>query len=450
MKLNELYASILRFCGMEVDNDGFVSTVLDDKRHPTIVAGKRMVLPDDVHLRNPKEKLIFHPLSENIMRGESEVIIALRDVINIRLNFTFGIVCQYLLNLIASPDDHKKLTPDQLELLIAVKDVDDVTVRNFVSLMVEGVKQDANRVFTNIYLRRGGTIAEKRYARIGVVMFDFYDKLQAEGNTVYGVKLRVKDKEAYKQLCRFIFPNIEVQGSYNRGSDSDVAPFLDALMRSAMGIASRFNDILDMYKDFIDEADKLYFDSDWVETFENLNVMVPEIRRIPVQAGNEGAVKKTEVVSQEQPKAELPVPPAPVQAPALPPASPIPAHQQFHVQPQFQQHQQQFPAEVSGNGADWNAVKMANASLGFQPNPLGNQLMMNHQQMMLQQQQQRMPSWVNPNQGFNNGFGNNFGGFNNGFNNGFGNNQMNSNWNTNFNQPSMSTPFNGNMPAMRR
>lgn len=465
MKLTELYESILRFCGMEADSEGFVSTVLDDKRHPSLIGGKRLVLPTDSHLRNPKEKLIFHPLSENIMRGESEVITALRDVINIRLNFTFGIVCQYLLNLIASPDDHSKLSPEQMELLIGVKDVDDITVRNFISLMVEGVKQDASRVFTNIYLRRGGTIGDKRYSRIGVVMFDFYAELCKEGNTIYGVKLRVKDKEAYKQLCRFIFPCIEETGYYNRGSDSDIAPFLDALMKSAMGVAARFNDILDMYRDFIDEADKLYFDSDWTQTFENLGVMLPEIRRVPVQAGNEGAVKREEVKNVEITRPELPSPPQQIQQ--LPPSTTqvtASAHSQYqqNMQPAInQQHSQQVVKTDAG--LDWNSVKMMNVGLNMQPNPLGNQFMMNQMQMQQQMQQQRTPSWAMPASAMmNNGMMGGNGMFNNSmFNNGMMNNGMMNNGmmggNGMFNNGMMGgqqmmggNPFFGNQPAMRR
>lgn len=355
MKLNNLYRSILRYAGLDADDEGFISTVLDDRREPALLDGARLVLPLPQHLRavNPKEKIIFHPLSENILRGESEVLVKLREVINIRLNFTFGIIGQSLLQLVASPEEHHKLDPDQSELLIAVKNVDETTIKNFIAVMIEGVRQNANRLFMNIFLKRGGTIDTKRYSRVGVVTFGLYEELMKDGNEVYGVKLRVKDKETFKQLYNFIFPNVSVPMFYSRGSDSDVAPFLDALMKSSMAVACRFNDILEQFEDFIDEGDSMVFDSEWVSDFENLSTLIPEIRRVPVQAGNEGSAPASEASTVVRPTLPLPS-----QQPQQP------------VYPNQQQQQHRPEIKETSRGLDFNSLKAVNPALAYGGNAM--------------------------------------------------------------------------------
>lgn len=383
MKLNEVYSAILAFAGLEADSDGYISTIVADRREPAVMGGLRLVLPTDQHLRNPnpKEKVIFHPLSENILRGESEVITKLRDIINIRLNFTFGIVGNALLNLAASPEEHHKLTPDQTELLIALKDVDDITTKHFASIIFEGIKNQANKMFMNIYLKRGGSIGEKRYSRAGILTFGLYEELLKDSQEVYGVKLRVKDKEALKKLFEFILPGIKEDNTcYNRGSDSTIAPYLDALMKTAMAIASRFNDIFDQYGQFIDFSDSLVFNGDWVETFENLNVMAAELRRVPAQLGNEGTVAQTEAPP-------APTPSLPVATPT-PRAIPMPPPQQLYpsTTPQYMQPQAPMVAPVrqTERGLDWNSVVQHNPQVGMSGNALGGHFA--QQQYVMQNQ----------------------------------------------------------------
>lgn len=382
---------------MEADNDGFVNATIAGSKTPALLDGERIVLPLQHHLRNPEEKLIFHPLSENIVKGsESEVITKLKENINIRLNYTFGIISKYLLVLASSPELHQQLEPDQTDALIALKDADANMVKNFTLLMTAGSKKQFDRLFTNIYLKKGGTVRGKRHSRAGIVVFPVYNMLQKPDNTLFGVKLRVKDKETFKSLYRFIFPGIDVEESYNYGSDSNVAPYLDTLLKTAASLAGRFNDILVTYKDYIEDAEQLMFDSDWVPMFDNLEALIPEIRRIPMQAGNEGRDK----IAEPEPESEsLMAPPVPMQQPMYPgimPQMPGMPYQQpgmMHGMP-YQQPgmmpnaQYQKPeVKTTKRGLDFQSMKMANPMLGATPNPLQNQLAMQQYQQAMQQQQ---------------------------------------------------------------
>lgn len=391
MTLIELYTSILKFSGLEADDEGYISTSLDDRKDPTLIEGARLVLPSPNHLKgyNPKEKIIFHPLTENILRGESEVIKKLKHTINIKLNFSIGIVAQSLLNLVASPDQHKLLSPQQADLLTSITEADEKSVVNFINIMVKGVKAHADRLFVNIYLKQGGKYHGKKHARVGIVGFPFYQNLLDD--KVEGI--RVKDKATYKELFEFIFPDIDEAEAYNFASNSQVAPNLESLLRTAAKIASRINDIIDTYKDFIDDADKLTFEANWLEDFSNLEDWLPEVRKIPLHHGNEGSVSAIE----ESEPVQMPVA---MQAQALqqPQMPQYPQAPQYPQQPQQMQYQQPQQPEIKQGkrGIDFKSMKQALPGLAYNPNPMMPAIM---QQQMLQQQQamaQRRPSWDQP------------------------------------------------------
>lgn len=364
-KLLDIYRSILKYSGLEADSDGLISAVIDGKKQPSLIDGVRMVLPTDHHLRTfmKNEKIVFHPFTENILRGESEVIQKLKLTINVKLNYTIATIGQSLLNLVASPEFHSRLNPEQMEIMTCIKDCDEKAVVNFIQVMINGSKTKVDRLFTNIYLKRGGTIHGKRYSRVGIVSFPFYEDL-TNGKVE---KIRVKDADTYKQLFKFIFPNIDEADCYNYGSNSQVAPFLDALMKSSCNVASRLNDILLTYKDFIDNYEELMFDSDWIEAFENLDDLTSEIRKIPVQYGNDGTISKP---------ADLPNTPMPVPAPVQQPMQMQPQYQQPQ-QPmqQPQQPQQQVPRTSRGLSfsALTNAGPMMNPMVPVMPNPFMQQ-----------------------------------------------------------------------------
>lgn len=378
-KLNSIYRSILLFAGMEADQNGYISTVMDTNRDAAFIDGLRMVLPtsNQLHNFNPKESIVFHPLTENIIRGESEVITKLKSTINVRLNFAIGMIAQSLINLVASPALHHKLSPEQAELLTSITDADEKSLLNFVSCMMTNIKAAPDRVFTNIYLKRGGTYEGKRYSRVGIVTFPFYEKIKAESLE----KIRVKDYETYRQLFEFMLPGLDNPEEYNYGSNSHVAPYLEALMRTAANVASRLNDLVALYSEYIEDSDRLVFDSDWMEDFQDLTALMPEIRKIPVQKGNEGRVASGEVqMETEAPAAAAPQVQAPVQYAA-------PAQQQMAPQaPEIKR---------TRHGLDFKSVMQANPNVAMAPNALVPPAM-NTQYMAQMNEANRVPSWAAP------------------------------------------------------
>lgn len=274
----DVYRSLLRFAGLSSDEDGFIHLDIKDKKEPVLVNGLRLVLPTQNQLKNfnPTEKIIFHPLAEDILKPESEVLKKFREIINVRLNTVTGVLSQTLMHILTSPEFHKNLNSEQFGILEISGDSDKTMFQNYVKLLLSNMKGKEDRVFTNIFLKKGGTFEGKKYSKVGIVTFPFFANIKT-------LKCREKDKKAFEKLMKYMFPIIEEEEGYNFGSSSRVAPNLEAIMGTAVNIAAPLNDLLDTFSEYLEEgeADMLKFDSDWLEYFQDTTLLVPEIRKIP-------------------------------------------------------------------------------------------------------------------------------------------------------------------------
>jgi hypothetical protein len=376
MKLLDIYRSILQFAGLRANPEGYVS-LKDVSTDPVLIGGLRLVIPTNEQLRshNPGEKIVFHPLTEDIVRGESEIIKKLRVNINTRLNTNIAALGKDLLNIVASPALHARLTPEQSRLLTVVKDADEKTVANYLAMLMSNYKERSDRLYVNVFLVRGGSNQKepgRKYTRLAVVSFPFYTENAA--GTIG--KCRVKDRETYRQLMEFMFPDIEVTDAYNYGSDSIVAPFLETLMLGSAKIAARINELVELYAPFIEGHEDLMFDLDWMESFRDMTTLAPMIREIPLQAGNEGSIPP--------PTASTPVP-----------VSNTELAQQLHQMTVPASPASQIPVPVpppprTSDAGGLNFREMAQAS----PNIIPPMYPPQYQQQYQYQPQQQMPSWA--------------------------------------------------------
>jgi hypothetical protein len=292
-KLNDFYKQILKLGGLVTDKDGLVSATIDDSTVPFTVKGKRLALPTKENMGKTADLVIFHPLSENFLRGESEVMQRYRSAINTRLNYVLGCLMEEMLTLITSAGEHQKLTPEQSEVLSVAHEADEGTLTRFTQLLKAMGLGDKEKSFVNIYLKKTASIKGKVYKRGAIVTFPFYKELIKKEKSVYGVTLRIKDREAIQKLLEFIIPGIGEDDAYNQGSSGDVSPFLESLLKGLIGVAANINSIATSYKDFLALYDNYVYNADWVDTMENIHLLETEIRLVPMQAGNEGSIMST-------------------------------------------------------------------------------------------------------------------------------------------------------------
>lgn len=372
-KLNEFYVQLLSLGSMTADKEGFISGSLGGvgKETPVTIKGKRLVLPKKHQLANSdwSDRIVFHPMYENVLREESKVLEKYRSLVNMRINFTIGVVAVALLQLASSTAEHSKLNPDQTEFLTRVKAIDEKALATFKKIL-ESIEPSASKEsFVSIYLKRAGSVAGKKFARAGIVTFPFYSRLNDE--TVYGQKVRAKDREIMKSVMEYIYPDIATEHHYNCGSDSNVAPYMEAFLKTVLGLIAPLNDIIMLFKNVIPDLEDMAFSSDWVEMLDNLDGLLPEIRMIPMQPGNEGAVVKP----ASEPAATAPVTAAPVVAAvtAAPVVQPVQSPYNFMpANPAFATPVVQ-PAQVvrTKDGVDFNSLMASNPVLAMNARPMG-------------------------------------------------------------------------------
>lgn len=302
MELSKLYQAILASLNVTADKDGLLS--LDyggNETFPATVEGKRLVLPTpEILKRGLGENLIaFHPLSENILRGESAVLKKTKAYVVTRLTQVLSDLFLGLIGIAVDHKRHSKLSPDQKDLLTTMPDADEKTYQA-VEKIFEAMQANGRYKLLSIYLNRGGKLRMEKYARSAVVNFPILSEFENEDGTVYGVKCRKKDFAGLHKLFEFILPNSD-GSAYSYGSNDPEAPFFDALVHAFLNVANQLNKITLQFKKHLENANELLIDTSWAAS-ENLNWKKYR-GMIPVLEGNEGLTTSEEMQETAQPEA---------------------------------------------------------------------------------------------------------------------------------------------------
>ena len=282
-KIEAIYKSILDFADCTVNSAGYIQLKGGRENSNIIIDGKDLVFPTNEQLRNPQPNtIIFHPLSENEIGGEPPVVARLRELIFLKFNKVTACLMQDLISVINSTELHKNLSKEAQELLykgIAV---------NAGSIKALGVLHKAEasnfaKMYVSGWLRKGGSVRGRSYSRAGIVNFQLYNKLSEEGFLEELPKgMRKDDPENFKKLMEYIFPNIEKPGEYYEGSDSRVAPFFDALLKTVKGIADQIQTVLDNFREQLVISAEYDFNSEWMPEVNDLDALRGQIAMIPV------------------------------------------------------------------------------------------------------------------------------------------------------------------------
>lgn len=250
---------------------------------------KRVVLPTDAILRSGSldGMIAFHPLSENLLRGESEIIKFLRKMVKFRLSSVASQLLIELMAIAADPERHEDLSPRQAEYLRHVPNANAKTLKAL-SKLIENHSDD----IINIYLKREGGRGDETYRRLAAVSFPIWEELNSPGTKVYEVDTgSAKNKKTIASLFEFVFPDIDHPEAWSVGSNSGVAPYFDALMRCYSSMARHLAKLVYKYRKYLDYPDLLRHNMDWDEGLDNLEKWKTLIPPLP---GNEGAAKKGE------------------------------------------------------------------------------------------------------------------------------------------------------------
>lgn len=377
------------------------STVDDGQLIPANSGDKRLVLPIEERLRVGEwdSLLPFHPLSEHILRGQSETLRWLIKVMRFKINSTLSQLVVGLLELAADENSHPKLNIRQSKYLTKVPNASKAAYKALSKLI--------NREFSNlvsIYLKREVLLGEDTYRRVCEVNFPIIKELSnnPKEKVILDVDLgTLRNKETIAAIFEEIIPQ-SMLDAFDSGSNSDAAPYFDSLLQSYIKLADHLNDKVKMYRTALEvplEELEINVPQEVRNYFNGNNL--PKIKNIiPPLEGNTGSTPKGETgtLTSEAPKSvaathletlhkgrsdasepvQAPVVTAPtvstggVQAPVV---APVVASQ---------------PTSTSGNGVDFSQVRLSSSQPQTQQQFQQPQQMM-QQPMYGQQQFQQQP-----------------------------------------------------------
>lgn len=304
MDILTLYKSILTSLNANVNEEGLVSYVYDGQAFPIMIDGNRLALPTPELLRagNWKENnlIAFHPLSENLVRGESPVLKKLKGIINLRLSTIIAELLQQLTALAADRNKHSSLPPKAQELLSHMPEADEKTMLAVKHILEASEQEGPNRLI-GIYLKRGATFRGNKVSKLAVVSFPILEELESKDHTVFGVKLRKKDQLAIESLIKnYILPGADDLETYSAGSNSHEAPYFDCLLKAYANVAEKLNGIIWLHRKHLENDEELRTDLDWQGPASDLSVYRD---MIPTLSGNEGEIIETQASSMVPQKA---------------------------------------------------------------------------------------------------------------------------------------------------
>lgn len=307
MTLIPFYSSLLDSLNVVQSDDGKLSLLVGNEERPLLIGGKRAAMPIAEVLRGGIDDgvVVFHPLSEKIFRGESEVLKKLKELVTLRLGTALTLTMAHILDIAAEPERHKKLPPQAIKLLRNLPDADDKLVKTFEKITESFAEHKEYRPF-KLFLRKSGVIGETTYSRVAKVDFPYIEQIDLEKTELFGMKVRKRDPKALFNLMDVVVPGCAVTNTYSYGSNALIAPNFDALMRAYHKVAKQINEVSELFRDRDEEVNDLYIDLSWFDGMDNLDNLAVQV---PSMSGNEGNVAVEERAPGDNPEREKPVEP---------------------------------------------------------------------------------------------------------------------------------------------
>ena len=282
------YQNLLLNVSIYADENGLCYSKKNgtDIQIPTVIENRRLTLPTDSFLSNPDfdKNIAFHPFSESIVRGESEMISWLKDRMAIRLGTMIGIMALDFAEMAASGDIQKKLTTDQLSTIQTLGDADEKTIDN-ISHVVEAVLRGKGQ-WIHLYLRHSGKHGDKQAKRFCKVTFPIYNELVEDNAKIAGVTLRVKDRKFLKAVLEYIFDKIATEDAYSYGSNSEVAPYYHALINAYAKVGVPMSSRIYLFRKHMEKiANTRIHTEGWLDTFDEAAASAKFVRGMPYNIG---------------------------------------------------------------------------------------------------------------------------------------------------------------------
>ena len=296
--MTEAYRLLLASIDVVPQSDDLLVQDIDDMKTQVLVDGKPLALPTDKIVNNYSDSMVvFHPLCENLLLGESPVLQELRDLIMESLNNLIVQTIDSIL-MIAVDDNFEDLTPNQVEFMRCTAGADNTTLKNWRSIARRiDARSSANRVVT-IFLKRGAIFKGSKRKRVANVNFNLYNKLDQNSATVIGAKVRKADLKVYSAIFEALFKHIENDDDeyYSAGTDALIAPYFTVLVESYYKVLKDVNSVTWLLRKPIEKVSgrKLHVNDDFMGHLDNLQQYRDVLPVMPLNDGDRNVNREEE------------------------------------------------------------------------------------------------------------------------------------------------------------
>lgn len=362
------YRNLLASMNVEPQSDDLLVQSIDGVDKQVMVEGKPLALPTNDIVNNYSDSLVvFHPLCENMLLGESPVLQELRGLVMDFLNDSILRIVDAVLGISIDEDLMATLSPTQIEFMRSASGADATSLKNWRAIMRRAESRaSSNRVMT-IFLKRGAELENETFKRVAIVNFNLYQELTAGTLNVFGAKIRKADAKVYSKILEAIFEDIYIVDRYSVGSNSMTAPYFEALIDAYHGVLKAMNGPTWNLRKPIEQSTgtRLHVKDDFMESFKDLMKYRDVLPTMPLNDGDrqsrreEDAKAKATHNATPIPVHELPGVSSlarqstpyyePMSVTTQEPVQQPEFNQQPVQQPQFAQQPQNVPAQNTGS-----------------------------------------------------------------------------------------------------
>lgn len=298
MDVYSFYDLLLPDLGLDRQED---DSLVDLMGKPREVLGeaKPLVFPSKERQKSGDDSVIlFHPLSQNILRNYSPVLNTVKQCMTERLYFATISALVSLGELVLDTDRHAMLTPSQAKFLTGLTDYKKRTHTNLKQLIKNSDQNSVDKAFIRLFLKKGGTVNDTAYSQAAIVSFPIRERLDSGALKLEETTFKAKkDVEAVKALFDYVLPDYQ---NYSQGSSLGTAPALDAMLKVLYHMGRQLNKVYDLFENVIPKFEEAKFNLEWFDCRDNFKKLAASIPPQPGNTGDSTEVEKTRAEAKER------------------------------------------------------------------------------------------------------------------------------------------------------
>jgi len=273
--VNDFYVRVLESLGLTVTEDKYIKSIDPETGKAKQVSTTNnipMVLPVKEHINTCVEpndegeielvKYMFNPLNEDMIKGDSQSIKRLKDIINARLNYSLTAVIGMLSELIDNKEAQTKANTHITKFLMNLKKDLSTAIKKevcddkYYQILGELVNKHYANKLIHIFLKKSATYNGVKYNRLVTADLPLYQDISShdKNDPFHDMTLRNKDITVLTHIFSYIFDDLtDESGHIKIGSEDTTSPAFIALFKFYLIVMKRFQKIATSLKHINEE-----------------------------------------------------------------------------------------------------------------------------------------------------------------------------------------------------